>query len=109
MESSLLRIIILSLTFACCGASVRGASQSKDDTGARKFGEYVLEEQRWTRLARFVKQLKREPKKQGVVIAYAERKIVGPSVHYDGEDWKNLVFHNLKAQGLSADRFVTVN
>jgi hypothetical protein len=110
MESSLRRIVLLLVAFVYFGASTHGVSQSTDDTRARKFDEYVLDgEQRWTRLARFVKQLKREPKKQGLVIVYAERKIVGPGVYYDGEDWKNWVFHNMKAQGLSADRFVTVN
>lgn len=74
MESSRLRIVLLLVAFVYFGTSARGASQRTDDASARKFDEYVLEgERHWFRLARFVKQLKREPKKLGLVIVYAER------------------------------------
>jgi len=86
------------------------AQSVKDDTAPRKFDEYVLSgEQRWNRLDRFIKQLKREPKKQAYIIVYAERKIEGSGVHYDGEDWRSWVFHNLKARGVGEDRYVSVN
>jgi hypothetical protein len=106
----LLRFVVLAVGFACWTPLFQSAPQRAGDTTARKFDEYVLEgEQRWSRLTPFVKQLKREPRRLGYIIVYAERKIVGSGVYYDGEDWKNWVFHNLTAQGLSRDRFVTVN
>ena len=103
MKVTPLRIVVLSIAFACWTAPVRGLPQRSVEPHARKFDEYVLEgEQRWSRLRRFVMQLKREPKKRGYVIVYAERKISGPGVYYDGEDWRNWAFHNLKAHMVDA-------
>jgi hypothetical protein len=109
-DKSLIRTVFLLLTIFCSAALDTPAQRTLDDSAPRKFDEYALEgEQRWLRLDRFVAQLRREPKKLGYVIVYSGRKINGPGVSYDGEDWKRWVWHNLKARGLAEDRFVTVN
>ena len=103
-DKNVIRTAVVLLAIFCWSALETLAQETLDDLAPRKFDEYVLEgEQRWLRLDRFVAQLRREPKRLGYVIVYADRRINGPGVYYDGEDWKRWVYYNLKARGLSED------
>jgi len=108
MRWSLLRTVLLLLALISSSARDGKAQVRVDDAVPRKLDEFVLDEQKWHLLDRFVKQVKHEPKKVAYVIVYAERKINGPGVYYDGEAWKRWAGYNLEALGLRKNRFLII-